>query len=106
MSSDWFLWCAALQLNSITLVLIDIVVLQNSDIVAFASLYCKLYEYSLFILKGGRWKYDRKIRDIDLTMVSLWPPHWKLLCLTHIQGHDQSKVYKNKKVPRIPSFSL
>ena len=41
-------------------------------IVAFASLYCKSYEYSLFILGGGRWKYDTKIRDIYLTMVLHW----------------------------------
>ena len=56
-------------------VLNNIVPLQNSEIVAFASLYCKLYKYSLFILstRGGRWKYDTKIRDIYLTMVLHWP---------------------------------
>ena len=70
-------------------VLIDIAPLQNSEIVAFASLYCKLYEYSLFILRGGRWKYDTKIRDICLTMVSLWPSLWKLLCFTHTRARPE-----------------
>ena len=81
-------------------VLNNIVPLQNSEIVAFASLYCKLYKYSLFILGGGRWKYDTKIRDIYLTMVSLWPfffgsSCWLILAIvfhTLLRGFSSSSL--------------
>ena len=49
--------------------------LQNPEIVAVATIY--IANYLLFILRGGRWKYVTKIREIYLTMVSVWPFHWK-----------------------------
>ena len=66
--------------------------LQNPEIVAVATIY--IANYSLFILRGGRWKYVTKIREIYLTMVSVWPFHWKQgggLFLLYTTHDDQCK---------------